>query len=239
MKKSIVLNENQKILRKRLIEILYNLKSSHIGSCFNTIDLIDSVYSIKNKNDKFILSCGHAALAFYVVLEKYKFLKNTDLKSLYLHPDRNKKIGIEVSSGSLGLGLPISVGMAIANRENKIYCLISDGECAEGSIWESFRIIQDLKIKNIRIIITANGWGAYGPISLENLKKRIEGFGFKILEIDGHNKEEINNSLKVISEMDILFARTNSEQLPFLKGLDAHYYIMNERDYQVAMDILK
>ncbi len=233
------MNNNQKVLRRRLIEILYSLKSSHIGSCFNTIDLIDSIYSIKDKNDKFVLSCGHAALAFYVVLEKYGFLKSKDFKNLYFHPDRNKKIGIEVSSGSLGLGLPISIGMAVANRENRIYCLISDGECAEGIIWESFRIIQNLKIKNIRIIVTANGWGAYGPIPLDNLKERIKGFGFKILEIDGHNQEDITRSLLIIKEMDVLFAKTNSEQLPFLKGLDAHYYIMNEADYQVAMDILK
>src|SRR3989344_9635653 len=146
--KKLKLNKNQKELRKRIIEISYKNKLSHIGSCLNTIDLIDGVYEIKSKKDKFVLSSGHAAVAWYVVLEKYLGKKIYD-NIICFHPDKPTNNEISVSSGSLGQGLPIAVGMALSDRKRHIYCLISDGECSEGSIWESLRIIEDNMINNL------------------------------------------------------------------------------------------
>lgn len=236
----IILTTNQKRLRKRLLEISYLRKQSHLGSCLTSIDLIDAVYQIKNKNDVFVLSCGHAAFAWYVVLEKYGFLKEKEMLKLNVHPDRNPSLGIEVSTGSLGQGLPIAVGMALADANRNIYCLISDGECAEGSIWESLRIIKDKKINNLKLIVNANGWGAYDPINIEDLKKRLQGFGFNIQTVLGHNIDQVKNMLlKMQSQSsDILFAQTNNNQFPFLKDLDAHYYTMTETDYQLAVKLL-
>jgi transketolase len=231
-------NENQKKLRKRLIEILYNSHSSHIGSCLTAIDLIDLVYSIKKKEERFVLSNGHSALALYVVLEKNGYIKDIESEHLNIHPDRNTNIGIEVSTGSLGLGLPIATGMALADRNKLVYCLISDGECAEGSIWESLRIIYEQRIVNLKIILNANGWGAYDPISLYNLSERFKGFGFNVVKVYDHDLNKIKNSL-IDNNLDIIFAMTDSDQFPFLRGLDAHYYVMNEKDFLLAMEILK
>lgn len=239
--KKVRLNKEQKKIRKRILEILYNKHSSHIGSCISVVDLIGSVYSIKNKEEKFVLSCGHSAVALYVVLEKYGLLKNSSINNLSFHPDRDVNIGIDVSTGSLGQGLPIAVGMALANRNKKVYCLVSDGECAEGSIWESLRIIYDQKLYNLKLIVSANGWGAFGPISTKSLKNRLKGFGFEVIQINGHNPKEILNAIKANLEFKpiIVLANTDSEQFPFLNGQDAHYYIMKENDYNLAIDLLE
>jgi len=236
----VKLTKNQKSLRSRLLTIINETHTSHIGSCLSIIDIVDAVYKIKKKNEKFILSNGHGAAALYVVLEKYKYLNNANLIDFNVHPDRNEKIGIDLSTGSLGQGLPIAVGMALANRSKNVYCMISDGECAEGSIWEALRIIHDQNILNIKIIASINGWGAYDPIESKDLEKRFKGFGFNIVKINGHKQDQIakvlkNNYLKTT----IIFAKTCSEQFPFLVGLDSHYCTMNEKDYQLAKNTLK
>lgn len=237
---NIKFNQNQKDIRQKLLTIINDVHTSHIGSCLSVIDLIDAVFSVKKEEEKFILSNGHTAAAYYVILEKYGYIKNANLKEFCIHPDRNLKNGIDVSTGSLGQGLPIATGMALANRDKNIYCLISDGECAEGSIWESLRIIHDLNINNLKIIISVNGWGAYDPISPKDIKHRLKGFGFEIIKINGHSDKEITNALKTKNNKPtIIFAKTLSQQFKFLKGLDAHYYTMKEEDYNLAMRKLK
>jgi len=235
------LTTEQKNTRQRIIEISYTKSLSHLGSCLSAIDLIDGIYRIKNRNEKFILSNGHAGIALYVILEKNGFIKNSDIKSLHVHPDRNPKLGIDVSTGSLGQGLPIALGIAISNKNKDVYCLISDGECTEGSIWETLRIAADKKISNLRIIVNANGWSAYDTVNLNSLINKFKGFGYRVLEINGHNISTIIEALKSAKEngQTIIFARTSTNQLPFLKGLDAHYYIMNDQDYKKALDLLK
>src|SRR4030042_425441 len=227
---------NQKKLRRRILAISYIKKLSHLGSCFSVIDIIDGIYRIKKQNDRFILSNGHTGVAFYTVLEKHKLLKPSDTMNLFVHPDRNSKFSIDVSTGSLGQGLPIAIGMALANRKKNIYCVISDGECAEGSIWESFRICYEQKLNNLKIVLNANGWGAYDPIDPEMLYQRVRGFGLRLIRVNGHNPRQINRALTINNgDLPLLvFARTEVEQLPFLKGLDAHYYVMNESDYRLA-----
>jgi transketolase len=173
-------------------------------------------------------------------LEKYKKLKNKNAVSkLHIHPDRNPNIDIHVSSGSLGLGFPIAVGIALANKKRMVFCTISDGECAEGSVWETFRIIIDENIVNVKTIVNANGWGAYGKIELKRLMKRIKAFGFKVIEVDGHNTEKIISALKNKAKKPVvIFAHTMSNQFPFLIDQHAHYYVMNEKDYNEALAVL-
>lgn len=236
----IHLTNNQKKIRTRLLEVLYKYNSSHIGSCLSSIDIIDAVYSVKKPDEKFILSNGHAAVALYIILEKNNYLNNPDLNKLGVHPDRNPKIGIDASTGSLGQGLPIALGMALSNNNKTVYCLISDGECAEGSIWESLRIIHDLNVINLRIIVSVNGWGGYDPISSISLMNRFKGFGFKIVKINGHSTAEITKKLSLkTSRPTIIFAKTSSDQFSFLKGLDSHYCTMKESDYSLAINTLK
>lgn len=231
------LDKNQKELRKRIIEISFNNKLSHIGSCLNSVDIIDAIYSHKKPQDLFVLSSGHAGVALYAVLEKYNPLVRFDVIDC-IHPDRLSNSLVHVSTGSLGQGLPIALGMALADKSVDVYCLISDGECAEGSIWESLRVVSEVSISNLVVLVSANGFGAYGPISSLELKKRLKGFGLGISTVNGNDPVEIKSALKNRStdKPHIIFANTSSEQLSFLRGVDAHYYVMGQ-DYYEAADI--
>lgn len=235
------LSEEQKALRRRILELSHFAHRSHLGSCLSSIDLIDTVYKLKQKDEKFVLSNGHAAVAWYAVLEKYGLIKKEVSPTLHVHPDRNPKLSIDVSTGSLGHGLPIAVGMALAKRNNNVYCMISDGELNEGSIWEALRIASEQKLANLKIIVNANGWGAYDPIPLKNLPNRFKAFGLYVRIVDGRNLTTLKRALKikVKNKPLLVFARTSVEQFPFLKGQDAHYYVMKDEDYNLAMEQLQ
>jgi transketolase len=234
------LSPEQKGTRKALIELSYRLQYSHLGSCLSSIDIIDAVYRVKADADRFVLSNGHSAIALYVVLAKRGILDESVIKKLHVHPDRNIAFGIHVSSGSLGQGLPIALGMAMADRNKRVFCLVSDGECAEGSIWESFRILYEHKVNNLVTIVNANGWGAYGRISLSALLKRIQGFNLHVIQVDGHDVGQVVSAVKETGRHypSLIFARTTVEQFPFLKGQDAHYHVLNDEDYANAMKLL-
>ena len=166
------------ILHDRIMEISRKYKLSHLGSCLTAVDIIDEIYSIKKWDEKFVLSCGHAGLALYVVLEKYR---NYDAELLYqingVHPNRDN-VAIDCSTGSLGQGLPIALGMAMADRSRNVYCLISDGEATEGTIWEVGNVMRKYNITNLKIYCNWNGWGAYDatdPNIAYLLRKLIPG----------------------------------------------------------------
>jgi transketolase len=235
------LTAEQKKTRQRILEISREKNLSHLGSCLSSVDLIDGIYKIKNKDEKFILSNGHAGIALYVILKKNGFISNSDIDKLGVHPDRNPKLGIDASTGSLGQGLPIALGMAISDKNKNVYCMISDGECTEGSIWEALKIANDHKIANLKIIVNANGWSAYDSVNLNSLINRFKGFGYRVLEIDGHDMKAIAEALETIKKANqtLIFAKTSVNQIPCLKGLDAHYCVMNDDDYKEAQDLLK
>jgi transketolase len=205
-----------KELRKRLVEIAYKNKLGHLGSYFSSLEIIDEIYSRMEDDDIFILSSGHAALALYVVLEKYK---GVDAEMLFAkhggHPHRDEENFIHCSTGSLGLGLTVALGRAVANPKREVYVLISDGECAEGSIWESLKTIYEEGISNITVYVNVNGYAAYKEVEKDYLVNRLESF---------------------LPSINIRY--TSVEQFPFLKGLNAHYHIMNEENYQEALNIL-
>ncbi len=148
-------------LQKRIFEIDYKYKHNHIGSALTSLPIIEGIYNNFNfDNDVFILSKGHASVALYAVLEKYGF--KPDISKL--HPDIDIKNGISITSGSLGHGLPIGIGMALAkklkNEPGIIYVLLGDGECMEGTFWESLILRKQLNLDNISIWIDYNGMGA-------------------------------------------------------------------------------
>lgn len=235
------LTSEQRLYRKRIIEISYKDRLSHLGSCLSAIDIISAVYKVKKNSERFILSAGHAGIALYVVLEKYGFIKNPRMSVLNIHPDRNYYYDIHASSGSLGQGLPIAVGMALAARKRQVFCLISDGECAEGSIWESIRIAFENKINNLKVIVNANGYGAYGKIDTSVLNKRFKAFGGVTYAINGHN---IKQAMKYLRKKEhsfpvIIIAKTTVEQLPFLRGQDAHYKVMSDTEFTSALRLLR
>ena len=204
-------------LKKRIVEIAYKHKLGHLGSYFSALEIIDSIYQKMDKDDIFILSSGHAALALYVCLEKYR---GQDAEALFLkhggHPHWDEEAGIFCSTGSLGLGITIALGRAVANKNRKVWALISDGECAEGSVWEALKTIVEQDITNIEVHVNANGYAAYRNVDLVYLENRLKAF---LPNIQMHY--------------------TSVEHFPFLKGLNAHYHIMKENDYQTALELLK
>lgn len=198
-------------LKKRILELSYKNKLSHIGSCLTSLPIIEEIFRLKQKDEKFVLSQGHAALALYCVLERDEGIDaQKALDDHGIHPEKCLECHIDCSTGSLGQGLPIAVGMALADKAKKVYTLISDGECAEGSIWEALRIKKDLVISNLKIFVNYNGYCAYDYVDLCNLGNRLIAFG-----VEKH-----------------WIKHTDSEQYPFLKGIDAHYKIMSMEEYE-------
>src|ERR1700727_736274 len=141
-------------LKIRLMDISFRHKLSHLGSCMTALPIIQTIYALKEPDDIFILSSGHAGLALYVVLESYLGVNAEKLLEKHgVHPNRDVKNGIICSSGSLGSGLPIAIGHALADDTRTVHCLISDGECAEGSIWESLQFIGETGLSNIKVYV--------------------------------------------------------------------------------------
>ena len=162
-------------MRERILQISKELGLTHIGSCLGMAQVLEEIYQIKNPEDIVILDAGHAHLAHLVAREKYEGLK--DIEKLIEHDIHcNRESGCEVSTGSLGLGITIALGRAIVNPGRNVYCVLSDGGCAEGSVWEALRIKTMLRVDNLIIYVNANGWGALGAIDLDWLEKRLRVF---------------------------------------------------------------
>ena len=201
-----------KELYKRLLDICYERQLHHLGSYFSALQIIDEIYSQKNDDDIFILSNGHAVVALYVILEKYYGLDAVELHEKYGdHPKRNELDKLHCSTGSLGMGVTVAVGRALANSDRDVYCLLSDGECAEGSVWEALRFAYENKVTNLKLYVNANGWAAYDAVDLDYLEKRIKAF-----------------------HPDVNYVRTTVEHFG-LKGLHAHYTNFNEEQYKEAL----
>jgi transketolase len=197
-------------LYKRIIDITYAEKLSHLSSCLSALPILEEIYAKKKDDEIFILSNGHAGLALYVVLEKYYGIDPVMLLHKHgIHPSRDLENHLYCSTGSLGSGLPIAVGHALANPDKNVYVMISDGECAEGSIWESLRYIHERKIKNIYVYVNINGMGAYDSIDINYLSKRLLAF---------------------LPTANLRYSAP--PEWPFAKGLLTHYYVLKPEDYQ-------
>ena len=204
-------------LKERLLDLHYNNNEEHIGSCFSGLEIIDNIFNKMNKDDIFVLSCGHLGYALYAVIEKHYGINAEDLiKKHGGHPHIDEKNKIYCSAGSLGLGITVAVGRAMANPKRDVYVLISDGECAEGTIWESLRYIYEHKINNIKVFVNVNGYAGYDAVDTHYLEKRLKAF---------------------LPEINIV--NTKVSHFSFLRGIGAHYHIMSEDDYKKAKKELK
>jgi len=180
-------------LHDRIREISKKLNLAHLGSCLTAVDIIDNIYSVRKDDEPFILSCGHAGLALYVVIEKYYGINAEEIFAHHgTHPDRCDRCKLYCSTGSLGHGLPIAAGMALTDRKKNVYCLISDGECMEGNIWETANFIRKYRINNLKLYLNYNGWSAYGKIDekmigfivwmfpqIDIVKTKVEDYGLE------------------------------------------------------------
>ncbi len=218
------LNRKAKKLRKDVVISIGVGVAGHIGGSNSAADLVTALYFHKMKHDpknpkmedrdRFLLSKGHVAILQYAALAEAGYFPVEDLKhtkeiGFYLqgHPDVLKTPGIEAGTGSLGQGLSIGLGMALGMKldqiDRKVYVLVGDGEIAEGQIWEAAMAASSFKADNLVAIVDHNKLQANGKIvdrfdSLPLIPK-WEGFGWNVIEIDGHNMEEI---LKALDEAD-------------------------------------
>ena len=193
----------------KIIEYSYQNQLAHVSSCLNAVEPLRDIYTVKKPDDKVVLSCGHSYLAQRVILEDLGVDVPKDFRT---HPDRGT--GIDCSTGSLGMGFPISLGMALAHPEKTVFCVTSDGEWAEGSCFEALRLMADLPVPNVQLYIIANGFSAYDKVSVADLKKRITPFIWKMKQSVTmyHPKHPaclsgVNGHYKKISEKDYLELR--------------------------------
>lgn len=217
------------LLRKDIVTMVKNAGEGHIASALSCIDILCALYfkalKINPKKpdwedrDRFILSKGHGCSALYATLARKGFFPLKTLKTfgkkgsiLGGHPDRQLVPGVEVSTGSLGHGLAIGAGISLAAKRDergfRTFVLLGDGECQEGSVWETAMFASSHKLDNLIAVIDFNELQAIGKIrdviSLSNFSKRWESFGWNVEEIDGHNYDDLLKTFRSI---------------PFKKGL--------------------
>lgn len=208
-------------LRKTVVDMIINGKGGHIGGDFSVMDILTILYlkqmniSVENQNDPnrdlFVLSKGHSVESYYAVLaEKGFFAKEEVLKefsqfgSKFIGHPNNKLPGIEMNSGSLGHGLPVCVGMALAskmdNRPSRVYTVMGDGEIAEGSVWEGFIAGGHYKLDNLCAIIDRNRLQISGStedvMAHENLYDRVKSFNWHVIEVNGNDLYELDKAFE-------------------------------------------
>lgn len=216
------LENKAKQIRKGIIEQVYKAQSGHPGGSLSIADILTVLYfnelNIDEKNpdwterDRMILSKGHCAPALYSCLANRGFFEVKELETfrdinsrLQGHPDMTKIAGVDMTTGSLGQGLSVANGMAIAgkldNKNYRVYCILGDGEIEEGQIWEAAMTANKYKLDNLCVIIDNNNLQIDGTIeevmSSYPIDEKFRSFGFQIINIDGHNIEEIMKAFEV------------------------------------------
>ncbi|MDD2371798.1 MAG: transketolase [Firmicutes bacterium] len=215
-----LIEEKAKEIRREIIKMLGEAKSGHPGGSLSGADIIAALYYKEMKldpsnpkwedRDRFVMSKGHAAPLLYSVLALKGYFDIDILKTLRKtgsilqgHPDMNKVPGVEMSTGSLGQGFSTAVGMALSfkiySKENRVYALLGDGECQEGIVWEAAMSAAHYNLDNLVAILDNNGLQIDGKCSevmcLGSLQNKWKSFGFHVIEIDGHNIEQIIKAL--------------------------------------------
>ncbi len=215
----------------RILDLANKGGEGHVPSSLSILDILDTLYERfinKNKLNKFILSKGHGCLSFYAVLEKYKVVKNLDdfcsfNSNFGGHPDKNKITGVESSTGSLGHGFPFACGISMAkkikNEKGKIFVLIGDGECNEGTIWETLLLASHHKLNNLICIVDKNK-STDRVLKIDNLKKKFNSFNWDCVEINGHDKKALIKSVKLQKKKPLaIIAKTiKGKGVPFMEN---------------------
>ena len=253
-------------IRKDIIEEVYNAKSGHPGGSLSIADIMAVLYfnelRIDEKNprweerDRLVLSKGHCSPALYAALAERGFFDKEDLKSfrkiesnLQGHPDLNKVPGVDMTSGSLGQGLSIANGMAIAgkmdNKDYRVYTILGDGEIEEGQIWAAAMTANKYKLDNLCVIVANNKLQIDGTIeevmSSYPIDEKFKSFGFNVLTIDGNNIEEILSAFEIAKQTKnkptCIIAKTiKGKGVSFMENkAEWHGKAPNEEEYEEAM----
>jgi len=257
-------------IRRDAIEMTHISHGSHIASVLSVADIIAVLYAdimkynveepkIANR-DRLILSKGHAGAAIYAALAEVGFFNVEELKTHYAngsklsgHVSHKGVPGVEFSTGSLGHGLPVAAGMAIAakrdNKKHRIFVILGDGECDEGTTWETALFANHFELNNLTAIIDHNKMQSMdfceNTIKLEPLKTKWESFGWNVKEIDGHNHQEILKALNEISKNskgpNLIIANTiKGKGVSFMENnIVWHYRDPQGDDYKNALKELE
>ena len=256
-------------VRKDIIEEVYDAKSGHPGGALSIADILTVLYfnqmNIDPKNpksnlrDRLVLSKGHAVAALYAVLVERGFIQKEELKTfrkmnsrLQGHPDMEKTPGIDMSTGSLGQGLSIANGMAIASKMDslgcKIYCILVDGEIEEGQIWEAAMTSNKYALDNLCVILDYNKLQIDGSVqnvkNLDCLQSKWESFGFNVITCNGNDIEMLINSFEQAKQTkgmpSIIIADTvKGKGVSFMENkVEWHGKAPSEEEYNKAMNEL-
>jgi transketolase len=266
-------------IRKIVLEQSKRADVGHIGSCLSVAHILCALYGDVLKipspdhpdRDRFVLSKGHAGLALYAVLALKGWISNAELNTFCggnsrfgVHPE-NVVNGIDFSSGSLGQGLTMAAGSAMAARiqgsSRNTYCLLSDAECNEGSVWEAAMLAGHHKLDNLTVIVDWNGQQALGRtcdvIDCATLPQRWKAFGWRTTEVNGHSMTELVSAFCRKPQAEdrsphVVLARTRFGMgVSFMEAgvsltqthvpahaINWHYLPMSDFEYQTAMDEL-
>jgi transketolase len=215
-KNHVLLEEIASKLRVDIVRMIFEAQSGHPGGSLSAIDLMTALYCKVMKHDpqypdwperdRFILSKGHAAPALYALLAHCGYFPHEKLSTLRKmgsplqgHPEKNKLPGVEASTGSLGQGISIGIGMALAGKLDQksyqVYVLVGDGEVNEGQVWEAALFAGNRKLDNLTVILDNNGYQLDGSLKeilpMEPLGDKWRSFGWNVIEINGHQMDEI------------------------------------------------
>jgi transketolase len=259
-----ICEEAAKRVKKLVFDVVHETQTHHVGSITSCLDILVALYfgvldidpkdPAKPGRDRFILSKGHAALAQYATLAIRGFCPVEKLKGFGQdgsviggHPDRNCLPGVEVSSGSLGHGLSIGAGMALAARRDgapdRTFVLVSDGECNEGMVWEAAMFAGHHHLDNLTVIVDHNGLQAFGRtdevLKPDSLAGRFEAFGWQALEVDGHDIAKLLAAFETPPDgrPRAVIARTiKGKGLGDLEDkLESHYATLDDEQYRQAV----
>ena len=264
------LEDISKNIRKNIVEMVYSASSGHPGGSLSITDILTVLYfhemnvNINNPKDedrdRLVLSKGHCSPALYAVLAEKGYFPKEDLKTFrkidsYLqgHPDMKKIPGVDMSSGSLGQGLSVSNGMALAGKLDKkdyrVYCVMGDGEIEEGEVWEAAMTSSHYKLDNLCVIVDNNNLQIDGKInevmSPYPIDKKFESFGFNVININGHDFNEIITALetakKIKEKPTAIIAKTiKGKGISYMENEASwHGKAPNEEQYNIAIEELK
>lgn len=252
-------------LRLRIVEMVRRSGEGHIPSSFSILDIIEHLYAKVLRvdagnpddpdRDYFYLSKGHGAAALFVVLRERGFLKESDLEAFSTaggilggHPDRTTVPGVEASTGSLGHGFPTAVGTAlglrILGRDNRVFALLGDGECHEGTVWESANVAANLQLGNLCAIVDWNGSAAQ-LMPLDDQPAKWRAFGWDVMEIDGHSAEDINRAFSSLNfaahgtPTAVIAHTVKGKGVSFLEGHGRwHHRTPNDEEWRLIQEEL-
>jgi transketolase len=225
------LEAKRREIRRKVLDYHVQTRTSHVGSSLSCVEILTALYyHVLSPGDSFVLSKGHAAGTLYVILLDKGLIPPDQMGNLEQHPSLRKEYGIEATTGSLGHGLSIGLGIALAEKKSTSYVLMSDGECDEGQVWEAARLASQLNIKNLVAIVDCNGWQAFKRADISGLAPKFSAFGWEVVDCDGHQIRELIKSLKEKRhKARIVLARTvKGKGIKRLEDkLESHYAILD------------